>query len=341
MKASGRTAPSVSVVIPTKGGRAELIERSLGRLLADPATKEVIVVLDHEDPETEAMIRDVARSNDRVRLERPPREPDPILDREQLARDTGAQLARGEVILALDDDIEPIPGLVTGHAMRHLGERNLVVLGHLPVRARDPSEAPEPASVLASKGYESARARLQEDADNVLKGLWGGNISLRKETWIRASRNRNPVGASYHVDQEFGLRLRESGARGVFAPELEGAHHHMGSATTMLETARSSGFGQARLHAAYPHDVADPDQVLVESSRLARVLLRGSRHRIGWVVLTRTAEAAARVARRCHLRRTEYVALLALHRLGFARGVREGSRSQISAGLEEPADPPR
>jgi hypothetical protein len=332
---------SVSVVIPTKGGRAQLIERSLGRLLADPATTEVIVVLDHEDPDTEAMIRDVARSDNRVRLERPPREPDPILDREQLARDTGAELARGEVILALDDDVEPIPRLVTGHAMRHLGQRDLVVLGYYPVRALEPSQRPEPASVLASKGYERACARLQENADNVLKGLWGGNISLRKETWIRASRDRDPVGASYHVDQEFGLRLRDSGARGVFAPELEGAHHHTGSATTMLETARSSGFGQARLHAAYPHDVADPEQVLAESSRLARLLLRGSRYRIGWIVMTRTAEAAGRVAHRYRLRRTEYVALVALHRLGFARGVREGARSQLSAGLEEPADAPR
>src|SRR5215213_9581399 len=96
VRASGVTPPSVSVVIPTKGGRAHLIERSLGRLLADPATMEVIVVLDHEDPETETMIRDRARSDNRVRLERPPREPDPILDREQLARDTGAELACGE-----------------------------------------------------------------------------------------------------------------------------------------------------------------------------------------------------------------------------------------------------
>jgi hypothetical protein len=109
----------------------------------------------------------------------------------------------------------------------------------------------------------------------------------------------------------------------------------------MLETARSSGFGQARLHAAYPHDVANPEQVLVESSRLFRLLLRGSRHRIGWIVMTRAAEAAGRVAHRYRFRRTEYMALLALQRLGFARGVREGARSQLSPGLEEPADAPR
>jgi hypothetical protein len=35
----------------------------------------------------------------------------------------------------------------------------------------------------------------------------------------------------------------------------------------------------------------------------------------------------ARTAHRCRLRRTEYVALLALQRLGFALGAREGARA--------------
>lgn len=342
MKA-GDAYPSVSVVIPTRGGRARVIEQSLGTLLSDPATMEVIVVLDREDAETEAMVRQHARRDSRVRVERPPREADPVLDREQLARDAGAELARGEVILALDDDVEPRPGLVTGHASRHLSQEHLVVLGYTPVRAPDASGEPEPASLVLSKGYERACAGFQEDPDNVLKGLWGGHISMRKETWISASRNRGRVGAGYHVDQEFGLHLRAAGARGVFARELEASHRHVGSAATVLQTARSSGFGQARLHAAHPQEVADPERVLAEGSRLAGPFLWVARRRLGGLALTCAAGAVARAARRCRLRRTEYVALLALQRLGFALGAREGARApaRSSPQLETPTQPLR
>jgi hypothetical protein len=340
---AGDAYPSVSVVIPTRGGRARAIEHSLGTLLSDPATMEVIVVLDREDAETEAMLREHVRSDSRVRVERPTREVDPVLDREQLARDTGAELARGEVILALDDDVEPRPGLVTGHASRHLGQQDLVVLGYTPVRAADASRGPEPASLLVSKGYERDCASFQEDADNVLKRLWGGHLSMRKETWISASRNRGRVGAGYHVDQEFGLQLRAAGARGVFAPELEADHRHVGSAAMVLQTARSSGFGQARLHAAHPQEVADPERVLAEGSRLAVPFLWVAHHRLGWVALTSAAGAVARAAHWCRLRRTEYVALLAVQRLGFALGAREGAQAPApsSPQLKTPAQPLR
>jgi Glycosyl transferase family 2 len=340
---AGDAYPSVSVVIPTRGGRARAIGRSLGTLLSDPATAEVIVVLDHEDAETEAMLREHARSDSRVHVERPPREVDPVLDREQLARDTGAELARGEVILALDDDVEPRPGLVTGHASRHFGQPDLVVVGYTPVRAREASREPEPASLLLSRGYERACAAFLEDPDNVLKGLWGGHLSMRKETWISASRNRRRVGAGYHVDQEFGLQLLAAGARGVFAPELEADHRHVGSAATVLQTARSSGFGQARLHGAHPQEVRDPERVLAEGSRLARPFLSVAHHRLAWLALTGAAGAVARAAHRCRLRRAEYVALLALQRLGFALGAREGAQppGDSSPRLETPAQPLR
>jgi hypothetical protein len=329
------------VVIPTRGGRARTIEHSLGTLLSDPATIEVIVVLNREDAETEAMLREHARSDSRVRMERPPREPDPILDREQLARDTGAARARGEVILTLDDDLEPRPGLVTGHAWRHLGQEDLVVVGYTPLRAQDASRGPEPAALVLSSGYERECAAFLEDPDNVLKGLRGGHLSMRKETWISASSNRRRVGAAYHVDQEFGLQLRAAGARGVFARELEADHRHVGSAATVLQTARSSGFGQARLHGAHPQEVRDPERVLAEGSRLARPFVSAAHHRLAWLALTRAAGAVARAAHRCRLRRAEYVALLALHRLGFALGAREGAQppTDSSPRLETPAEP--
>lgn len=49
-----------------------------------------------------------------------------------VARNAGARAASGEVLLFLDDDVEPEPGLVAAHAGVHDGREDIVGLGDLP-----------------------------------------------------------------------------------------------------------------------------------------------------------------------------------------------------------------
>ena len=107
--------PTLTVVIPTNGCRTEIMERTLPVLLAASATSEVIVAFDADDPATRRLVDSYARKDDRVRGIDASR-PAGVDNRGQSAREAGVGVARGDVILALDDDVEPQPGLVSGHA---------------------------------------------------------------------------------------------------------------------------------------------------------------------------------------------------------------------------------
>src|SRR5262245_42854682 len=114
-----RPPPTVTVVIPTGGGRSRMIDRMLPVLLADPATAQVIVAFDRDDPNTRELIDSYARKDDRVRRIRTASTGTPKGNRGQSAREAAVRVAQQELILVLDDDLEPEEGLVSGHARRH------------------------------------------------------------------------------------------------------------------------------------------------------------------------------------------------------------------------------
>src|SRR5215211_5162444 len=95
-------SPTVSVVTPTRG-RSELVVRSVAAALADPATMEVIVVLDEhgEGKRPKTIAERLAALDPRVRIVQlasgPPGR------RGQAARNEGARAAHGELVVALDE----------------------------------------------------------------------------------------------------------------------------------------------------------------------------------------------------------------------------------------------
>lgn len=311
--------PTVTVVIPTKGGRAEIIGRTIPVLLADPATNEVVVACDGDDPETNALTDSYAVSDDRVR--RTTTRHSTLHNRGQSARDAGVRASSSELVLALDDDVEPEPSLVSGHARRHLGTgSDSVVVGYMPVVPPSRSDRSGPAHLYAET-YERACAAFRANHHSVLMGLWGGNFSLSRERWLEVARKKPAVDAGYHVDREFGLRLRDAGIQGVFDPDLRAIHRFTRTPEEMLRDAESSGRAQGRLHAAYP-DLVPPPQAPDEARASARPFIWLSRSRLGWHATTGVLLAVARVLEAIGPRTADYAVTRLLWRLGFARGLR-------------------
>jgi glycosyltransferase involved in cell wall biosynthesis len=319
--------PAVSVVIPTRGDRAELLRRSLDRLLNDSATPEIIVVLDRGTDGINAGIEQHKRHDERVKVVTAPRSELGPASGAGAARDLGATLAQGEVILALDDDVEPRPGLVEGHARRHLDADDLVVVGYMPVSSGERLRGQEAAAArLYSESYERACEAFQRDPTRVLLGLWGGNLSVRRSQWLRAA-DRPRVPAGYHADLDLGLRLREGGLRGTFDPSLRAEHHYRRSAGALLKAARSSGFGQEQLHAAYPDVVGAPADDL-RRRRATRLILWLSQARSASSIGEPLLLSLARVAAAVNLSSLEYSLVKALWALGFASGIRDANANR-------------
>ena len=102
-KASERR--TVSVIVPTRG-RADTLPRTLAPLLADEATAELVVVVDGWDPESTPVMNGLARSDSRVRSA-------VVAARGgggAGGRQAGTELARGETLVFVDDDVVAEPG---------------------------------------------------------------------------------------------------------------------------------------------------------------------------------------------------------------------------------------
>jgi glycosyltransferase involved in cell wall biosynthesis len=307
--------PTVSVVMPTRGS-GELVVRSLLAALADPATFEAIVVLDRPEDcgDSEKIVDQLAALDPRVRVVRVGSQA--AARRGQSARDDGARAARGELIVALDDDVVAHVGTISGHAGHHAVSSGLVVVGYMPVveaASRGFRRAP---ARFYSASYERECSRFRSDSSSILKRLWAGNLSVRRADWIAAAEISHGRGG-YHDDRAFGLALEELGLRAVFAPELRADHSYSRSIAEFVRDARDSAVGERHL------GLADGDAPLGGYRRLKRLLRWSSRWRGTWAFGVAAAGAVALVASAARFGRGEEVAASVLWLLGRERGFHE------------------
>jgi GT2 family glycosyltransferase len=318
-------APAVSIVMPTHA-RAALLPVVLGPLLADPGTAEIVVVVDGREDDSMDLLERMARHDDRVRplaIER---------SRGARARLAGVRHARCDVVLHLDDDVCARPGLVAGHAAHHVGRTGLVVVGYMPV-ALPPRRGPgEFAHHVYAREYERHCARWEAEPGSVLTSLWGGNVSLRREDFLRATGDGHDLVATRHEDLDFGLRCRAAGLEGVFDRSLEAVHLYTRDAADFTAAARMSGAALVDLHRRHARQLG-PLPADVPTRMLPRVAAPLVRAGGRWRALEALVRAGTRVAGRLHLFRLESAGGHLLWGIGQAVGI--GRATSI------PPNPPR
>jgi glycosyltransferase involved in cell wall biosynthesis len=314
----GQRAPRVhtrpvrtSVVIITHN-RRHLLEHHLPTLLRDPAATEVIVVNDGSSDGTAALLAELANDHPQlVNVDIPNGGPDN-------ARRIGVQRASGDLLVLMDDDVEPTEGMITEHVRRH-GERDdLVVVGYMPIG--DSPSIEDLATAAYAVDYESVMERYERDPRRILFDLWTGHVSLRRDAYLRACDGDDtwPRGAFYE-DRHLGLRLHSMGLVGRFDRDLKAYHRHAGDLSSFRRSARAMGYGNRVLHERHPEllgpydptvwvtDLALPLRWIVRLGNLpgaeaiTALLERAARlaGRAGWHQL---ADRLARLMRRIELR---------------------------------------
>lgn len=154
--------PFLSVVIPTYN-RCESLRTTLEALKRQdtvPGGFEVVVVSDGSTNATHALLVGWAAATLPFRLR-------PIFQENggpARARNRGVEEAQGEVIVFLDDDVEPQLGCLKAHAQRHLTDDKLVLIGPM---SPDPERKREEAVWIAWE-----HAMLQKQYDSWKNGTW-------------------------------------------------------------------------------------------------------------------------------------------------------------------------
>ena len=241
-----RNPPAVSVVIPTRD-RSEVLRRTLDALARQtvPAeAMEVIVVADGCTDDTTTWLREY-RPPYRLRcVELPHSGP-------AAARNAGAAAAAGEILLFLDDDIEPAPGFVAEHLRSHEGSAAVVAIGPCPPIAPGRQDF---WRVLFRRWWCDLFTAMAEPGHRfTYRDVITGNLSLRRTLFVQVGGFDAAFGPdASHEDWELGIRLLKADARLTYVPGAMARHHDRTDLDRSYRRARQDGKGDVLIGRLHP-----------------------------------------------------------------------------------------
>jgi GT2 family glycosyltransferase len=238
----------LTVVMPTHN-RASRLRQNLLALAAQTASAdsyEIVVIGDGCTDDTAAIVAAIASSIPCALrfVEQPPRGA-------AQARNRGAAVATGPILLFLDDDMEASPGLVAAHLAAHRDGGAAVVLGRF---WTPPDAAADPLTDSARRWWEErVAARGRREHRFTFLDLLTGNVSMPRDLFDRAGGFDARIGSDMSgEDYELGIRLLAIGARLEYAPDAASVHHDHPIRARALQRAEQEGRGHTRLVQQYP-----------------------------------------------------------------------------------------
>jgi GT2 family glycosyltransferase len=140
------------------------------------------------------------------------------------ARNFGIKKAHGEIILFVDDDVEPTPNLISAHAAAYTeasiggvaGQRTYPPSSHI----HDPGG---PVGIIRRNGVEGANFSTTKYTE--VEWAPGCNMSFRKQLLTEAGGFETSfIGTAAYEEIDLCARLRSLGYRIVFIPEASLVH---------------------------------------------------------------------------------------------------------------------
>lgn len=215
MVVDGQHDPSVSIIVPTFNRRERL--RRLLAGLEQPyraGTRfEVVVAVDGATDGTDQMLATLHTSYPLRVLTQPNSGP-------AAARNRALEVARGDLVVFLDDDVEPVEGHLERHLAIHRRDPYAVAIG--------PMLAPLGTKMAPWLRWEAAM--LQKQYNAMLAGrfpptprqFYTANASVRREHALAVGGFDERFTRA--EDVEFAFRLRDRGLRFLFDPHAAVLH---------------------------------------------------------------------------------------------------------------------
>lgn len=276
-------APAVSVLIPTHQ-RREALRRALLSLAgqsADPSDYEVVVSIDGSIDGSAEMVASLEVPYSLTATSGPTRG-------RAAAVNSALELARGEVLVILDDDMWTGERFVERHRSRHPSGSRLCVVGAAPIELDDAS--PRAARWARDKFNEHLSRLARPGHEFTARDFYSGNASLRAETMREAGGFSESFAVYGNEDVDLSLRLRALGVEILYDPEalaiqsydkdlraLAADTTQKGQTATILARTHPGAFAELKL--ANPWDGSRPwlakRSLLLAATRRLPALRRG------------------------------------------------------------------
>ncbi len=212
--------PETSIIIPTHNNASTLVEVLLAlqpRVLAEPKL-EIIVVNDGSTDETETLLES---------LNLPPSYH--ILHQANggaaVARNQGAAISKGRILIFLDSDVVPDRDLVHSHMEFHRQHSNALVVGQ--TRSVSAGDCPIFHQVMGQELYAFC---LGEEATELhFRDFVSRNLSMPKAIFTGLGGFDNEYPNSGFEDTDLAIRALQAGYRLWYNPLASGEHRHTGT----------------------------------------------------------------------------------------------------------------
>jgi GT2 family glycosyltransferase len=139
------------------------------------------------------------------------------------ACNAGIRRAAGDIVLLLDDDMEPAPGLLDAHVRAHAAGEALGVLGAVPIPVH---EASPPVVKFVAAKFNTHLDRLSGGAEIRFRSFYSGNFSIGRDLITDVGLFDEAFRIYGNEDTELSLRLLRAGVRLLYDPEALAYQHY-------------------------------------------------------------------------------------------------------------------
>src|SRR5215470_8934191 len=250
--------PKVSVVIPTKN-RSDLLAVAVERIESQTVSREqyeVIVIDNDSSDDTRTVLEQKAKTyrNFRFGVQEKPGA--------AATRNAGLQLARGDLILFIDDDVQAERSLVEAHLDTHQKNQNASVIGAVSMPWGDTSDP----FLRYLRDHRILNPYTPSKGPIDFSYYHTCNVSTPTQMLMNVGGFNENFEVYGMEDIELGYRLQKAGSRMVFAPDARAVHHRFPDYTDFMERSEQAGYSLGYLIRLHP----ELKKRFVESSRLRR-----------------------------------------------------------------------
>jgi serine acetyltransferase/GT2 family glycosyltransferase len=242
------------------------------------------------------------------------------------ARQRGAEIAQGEILIFLDDDMQIRKTFVAAHLAAHEGRPRSAVLGRLhalPTIEKMPLFERYYARMLDRMAVQAEEAGTKEKG---LPGpkLYTGNMSIPRALFFEAGG----FDAEFRLleDVELGIRLERVGGRIFFSRDADAVHgsDHVSTERWLNRSLRDGIFATKVAHKHPDYAAASPFWHVSRINRLSRPVIAASAAapKLGGA-LAEVGMRAAETADRLGLSKLAVGGTTLVYGIQFYRGVRE------------------
>ncbi len=163
----------------------------------------------------------------------------------------GIRKAKGEVLIIIDDDMEPGFEFVSAHFKAHQSNAMLGIMGAAPIPLDNNSSIA--AHYIASEFNSRQNKISSPDYKFQIRDFYGGNLSIRLENILNIGGFDESFKGYAHEDIELAYRLIKSGVTIIYDKDAYCTQHYEDNFRNLLKKTISAGKSAVLLYRMYPN----------------------------------------------------------------------------------------